>query len=447
MMHNASEDALPEIDGAIPKINNNNDSNSCPARTANEVMAKYGCDTHPSSVAADPDNQMWMQGPPPVFLNNEAHLISRSLDAFACAVRSCCDQANTSFEGMAKASGVDILGNGNVDSGNDASSTSTAIPTTVAIPTPTTTAVMANENELCSRNIVMSAKTLLDQHWAVSGDSSPKRHGLNMMVHALSAFLEKDPPDPSKQAEQLSSSSVDGNEEGGGGTAGGSSGGEEEGFSESQIQNLLAACDIIIQHPLLLHCPGPIYHMSSNAAIMLCHLLNGIHAKCDAASKKSKDDGTSPPPPAGDDDTEMMNGMSMLFDQVLDTFISMRKILNLHRQNLPPKLRCHGIPRPSGLGPFKKSSESSSKDTQQQPFIELGDTLMCLCRGCQGFVLMGCSPCVAAERTMKTALDHALDTNNGEVTDPLRVEGDNGPLEDMALDDDYLLDILSKFNN
>ena len=60
---------------------------------------------------------------------------------------------------------------------------------------------------------------------------------------------------------------------------------------------------------------------------------------------------------------------------------------------------------------------------------------------------MGCSPCVAAERTMKTALDHALDTNNGEVTDPLRVEGDIGPLEDMALDDDYLLDILSKFNN
>ena len=48
---------------------------------------------------------------------------------------------------------------------------------------------------------------------------------------------------------------------------------------------------------------------------------------------------------------------------------------------------------------------------------------------------------------MKTALDHALDTNNGEVTDPLRVEGDVGPLEDMALDDDYLLDILSKFNN
>ena len=119
MMHNASEDALPEIDGAIPKLNTNDDS--CPARTANEVvMTKYGCDTHPSSVAADPDNQMWMQGPPPVFLNNEAHLISRSLDAFACAIRSCCDQANTSFEGMAKASGVDILGNGkgNVDNGN-----------------------------------------------------------------------------------------------------------------------------------------------------------------------------------------------------------------------------------------------------------------------------------------------------------------------------------------
>ena len=33
-----------------------------------------------------------------------------------------------------------------------------------------------------------------------------------------------------------------------------------------------------------------------------------------------------------------------------------------------------------------------------EPFIDLGETLLCPCRGCQGFVLMACSPCVAAER-------------------------------------------------
>ena len=54
-------------------------------------MAKYGTATNPSYVAANPMNKMWIQGPPPVFINNEAPALSRSLDALACAIRSCCD--------------------------------------------------------------------------------------------------------------------------------------------------------------------------------------------------------------------------------------------------------------------------------------------------------------------------------------------------------------------
>lgn len=374
LMHNATVNALPDIDESLPRLNQNFGMN----QGENSECARGGC-TNPSSVATDPVNQMWMQGSPPVFLNNEACPVSRSLDAFACAVRTCCDEANRQFEGMAKASGMEMPGMSSTSASPDNSS--------VAGMTPTTTAVMANENELCSRNIVLSAKTLLDQHFGASGKI--KKHGLTMIGSAMSAFL------------------VDGQDNQQEGNAMG-------GFTDGQMKNLFAACDIIIQHPLLLHSPGPVYHMASNAAIMLCHLLNGIHANNSGGfSSKAK---------------------STLFDEVLDAFMAVRKVLNNHRKNLPVKLRCHGIPRPSG-GPFKQSNPGA-------PFIDLGDTLMCICRGCQGFVLMGCSPCVAAERSMKAAKtskqEQWTDADNEFKTQI-------GDMNDLNLsDDDALLDVLSR---
>merc|ERR1711997_1119155 len=107
--------------------------------------------------------------------------------------------------------------------------------------------------------------------------------------------------------------------------------------------NLMAGCDIIIQHPLLLHCPGPVYHMASNAAIMLCHLLNGIHAK----HNNSSGSGAT----SLDDSNKKLEGL--LFDEVLDTFMATRQALNIHWKCLPVTLRCHKIPRPRGVGPFK----------------------------------------------------------------------------------------------
>ena len=86
-----------------------------------------------------------------------------------------------------------------------------------------------------------------------------------------------------------------------------------------------------------------------------------------------------------------------LFDEVLDTYISVRKLLNIHRRKLPVMMRCHGLPRPSimsGCIPVKNEENNGVAG----PFIDLGETLMCGSRGCQGFVLMACSPCVAAER-------------------------------------------------
>ena len=416
MMHNASEEALPDISESLPQclMQGLSKQAAAPATTpvattANET--KFGCSTNPAAVASNPQNAMWIQGPPPVFLNNEADLVSRSLDAFAFACRSCCDQANTSFEDMARAAGIEMPGSSNGGSS----------PTL----TPTTMAVMAHENELCSRNIVLSAKTLLESATSVG---KPKKHGLIMVAHAMSAFLENKPSGKEHHPVDGSSSCTsneDGNDE--------SSVEDGGGFSENQIKNLLVACDIIIQNPLLLHAPGNIYHMASNAAILLCHLLNGIYSSCNAAAKKTNGNGASSPTNEAE---------TALFDEALDVFMSMRKLLDMHRSTLPVKLRCHGIPRPSGLGPWKKAENA---DGTQRPFIEMGDTLMCLGRGCQAFVLMGCSPCVAAERAMKAAQDRALD-EDGELTDPLNNDLDNcfNQLDDFHLEDDQLLGILER---
>mmetsp|Transcript_6669 Transcript_6669/g.14815 ORF Transcript_6669/g.14815 Transcript_6669/m.14815 type:complete len:711 (-) Transcript_6669:176-2308(-) len=392
IMHNASEDSLPDIDDSLPRLDNKDVSAPSAGSSANshasQIKAKYGCCIDPSSVATDPINQMWMQGSPPVFLNNEASLVSRSLDAFACAIRTCCDVANTQLADAAKATGGGLQAQG---------------------PSVTTTAVMANEEELCSRNIVMSAKSLLDQHYGMI-NGKMKKQGLYMIASVMSAFLEN------------------GEAEGAGGAPNGGSGDKVGGFTSGQIKNLLAACDIIIQQPLLLHAPGPIYHMASNAAILLCHLMNGIHA--DFLNGAGAGSTTS-----SDSDNKVK---SILFDEVFDTFMAVRKSLTSHRKSLPVKLRCHGIPRPNGVGPFNKKKGNNPGT----PFIDVGETLMCLCRGCQNFVLMGCSPCVAAERALKAAkanVDQHQPAQAKYFQSKRRMEAD-----DLSLDDDALLHVLSR---
>jgi hypothetical protein len=374
MMYNALEDSLPDIDDVLPRLsNNNNDSSS--AKT-NYDGSTFGC-----RQVTDPMNRMWTQGEPRIFLKNEARNVDRTLDALSCAVRSCCDQANREFEQMSQAMG------GGVGGGS---------PSQSAV-TPTSLAVMASENELCSRNLVLSAQALLNQTNAHQRVVKP---GLIMMVTAMDAFLENSEQD-------------------------GSSGGNEEGgFTETQIRNLLAACEIAIKHPMLLHAPGPVYHMMSNAAVLLCHLLNGLHAKCSFSDSSS---GSNSAGGAGGNN----NMESAMFYETLDTFMSLRKLLNMHRQNLPVRLRCHAIPRPN-ISPAKKMEPEA-------PFIDLGETLMCSCRGCQGFVLMGCSPCVAAERSMRSA---KVQANEMEDDDEFKREIDD--LGDFNLDDDALFSILAR---
>jgi hypothetical protein len=374
IMHNGIVDSLPNIDEFMPPIHN---------QSANNSDTVHAFTATASSIATNPINQMWMQGSPPVFLNNEANLITRSIDAFSCAVRTCCDHANINFEDIAKASGIG---------------------------SPTYSAVLANEKQLCTRNIVVSAKMFLDQYSNIAVTMT-KIYGLYFVAHAMSAFVEN------SQSDHLQE---------------GSGGGENKlgSFSPEQINNLFAACDIIIMRPMLLHSPGPVYHMASNAAVLICHLLNVIYSKHNSEVFKQ---------------TINMADIN-LFDGALETFISMRMILNTHRKTLPAKLRCHALPLPPELG-LKRISGTGTKVNGDRPaqefFVDLSQTVMCQCRGCQGFVLMGCAPCVAAERRANALTFHSnAEVNNEQFQNREGHEEFKYYEEDS--DDDALLAILSK---
>jgi len=380
MVHNADEKKLPSIDDSIPRV----EHGSCGRPSTSETEKEYGVSFATTKIVSDPKNQNWMQGAPPIFLNNEAPLNARSLDALSCAFRSCCDQANGRFAQMAAAVAAEQGGDPAAarSIGGDVSSSQEI--------TATTSAVMAHEDELCSRNMVLSACTLLQQH--ESSTSIPnKNQGLHLIISAMDAFLEN------------------GDEDGSG------------GFTDSQIQSLLSVCNTTIENPFLLHHGGPTYHMISNAAILLCHLLNGMHAM------RAGSNGAG-----GDDSDRAME--AAVFEEVYDTFISVRKLLNMHRRKLPVKLRCHGIPRPSVHG-----------TPPDKPFIDLGETLMCGCRGCQGFVLMACSPCVAAERARSTNMKREIEANREGGEDQVELDKELNYLEaEFDLDDDALLNMLSR---
>jgi hypothetical protein len=363
MIYNANEKNIPNVDDALPRPEPHPQGNY-----SNPTEMKFGVSMSNKSIATDPRNQNWIQGAPPVYLNNEAPLHARSLDALSFAVRTCCDQANGRFSAIAKEAEPDQVSDIPLDT----------------IHTPTTTAVLAHENELCSRNMVLSAYTLMQQHES-SGKGRQKNEGQHLVISAMDAFLEN--------------SDQDG----------------KGGFTDSQIQSLLSVCNTAIENPFLLHHAGPTYHMVSNASVLLCHLMNGMHAM-----KSTNQFG-------------LME--STMFEEVLDTFISIRKLLTIHRRKLPVKLRCHGIPRPSMREEYEEG----------KPFVDLGETLLCACRGCQGFVLMACSPCVAAERARKATTELVVaDAREAEAIEMGELDQELDDLgAEFDMDDDALVSMIS----
>jgi hypothetical protein len=372
MIYNACETDVPDVDGTIPPVQRLGNSMGCGPSSCSPVELKFNIKMDLFSITTDPKNKNWMQGAPAVFLNNEAPLSARALDAISCAVRTCCDQANQRFSSIAQE--------------NDPSPEDKKSFHPEALKTPTMTAVLAHEDELCSRNMVLSAFTMVQQHDA-NKKGLGKSEGQRLVITAMDAFLEN------------GDSEIEG------------------GFTDSQIQSLLSVCNSAVENPLLLFHAGPTYHMVSNASIMLCHLLNGLQAM-----KWSNQFGPME---------------ATMFEEVLDTLVAVRKLLTIHRRKLPIRLRCHEIPRPTldGL-------------QEGQPFIDLGETLLCPCRGCQGFVLMACSPCVAAERArsavsrMEVAVAQETEAAElGEIFD----SGDefSALSAEFDLDDDALLSLIS----
>ena len=91
------------------------------------------------------------------------------------------------------------------------------------------------------------------------------------------------------------------------------------------------------------------------------------------------------------------------------------------------------------------------------PFIDLGETQLCASRGCQGFVLMACSPCVAAERAAAAELRHKEEAalfdegyvgqGEGEANDGDMGENGDALSElraELNIEDDALINILGK---
>ena len=369
MIYNADEKKVPRIDTSIPPVE----------RTAEFLLplapieSEYNIRCNPVCIASEPRNQTWIQGAPPIFLNEKAPLRARSLDALACAVRTCTDQANGRFAAISKEAKAESMEH---------------IPQETII-TPTTAAVLAHEQDLCSRTMVLSSFALLQKFEQVT-PSSHKNQGMHLVMSAMDAFLDSGEEDDSG------------------------------GFTDSQIQSLLSVANIVIENPLLLHHAGPTYHMVSNAAIMLCHLLNSMYMMR-----------------VGQHNGQQMGSKveAAMFEEILDTFMALRKLLMIHRRKLPIKLRCHSIPRPSLI-----------PSTDGKPFIDLGETLLCACRACQGFVLMASTPVVAAQKAQA-----AVTKRDDEANQEAIIQGSDKTEQillslghDFTNDDDVLLTMLSQ---
>jgi hypothetical protein len=326
MVYNSREREIPNFNLSSPMMQNSMACN-------NEID-----DPDTALIASDPKNKNWILGAPLIYLNNEAPLNARVLDAASCIIRICCDYANSRF-----------AENTRTESTLDSNSDEICV-------TPTVTAVMATEVEFCSRNVVLSSFSLMQQDEA-NKLGGGRNDGQHLIISGLDAFLED------------------------------AGCGSEIGFTDNQIESLFSVCNTVLENPFILHHAGPTYHMVTNASILLCHLLNRLYVM-----KKKNQLGPIE---------------ATLFDEVFETLVSIRKMVVIHRGRLPGRLRCHELPRvPTGR-------DNVNDGDDDQPLIELDEIFLCSCRGCQEFVFLACSPCVATERAR--ARDVAdLSTNIGD---------------------------------
>jgi hypothetical protein len=282
MTYNASEDFVPNIDGDIPRIG------GLEAMSFTDTEKKYGIGIKPSRVASNPMNQIWIQGTPPVFVNERAPSRSRVLDALACALRSDVDCANSR---QTKDQTRTITG-------STVSRKRKFLSDAVAKDKSATEwAVENHQDELSISNLLAEASDLLSMSslLAEASDllSSNNKHpslpsdsifcGLRLLVTAMNAILN------------TKTNSLD-------------------------IESLFDVLESVIERPILLHQGGPTYHIINSCTIRLAHKINTL--QCNDLD-------------------------NMQFQKALSVYNGSRMMLEKHRGKLPQRLRCCELPIPN----------------------------------------------------------------------------------------------------
>lgn len=223
MLYNASENFVPNIDEVIPRV-----SELETVELLDNAEKKYDIGILPSRVASNPMNQYWIQGVPPIFINERASSQSRVLDAFACAIRSDVDRAKSREKVTRTGRVISRKQRFLLDADAEAKDRRA-----------TECAVDFHDDELSCTSILVESSILI----AEDEQSSLSHHsifsGLRLLKTALDVVLNAEPE------------SLD-------------------------IQSIFCVLESMMEQPILLFQGGPTYHIINSCTILLAHKINKL---------------------------------------------------------------------------------------------------------------------------------------------------------------------------
>ncbi|KAL7537786.1 hypothetical protein ACHAXR_008077 [Thalassiosira sp. AJA248-18] len=233
MINSASEGDLPNIDSEIPRVSPPHDVDGLMVST--DAEKKYGIGTSPSRVASNPINQMWIQGAPPVLINEDAPARSRILDALACAIRSSLDEAKSkqTKDPITQSSRGRIISR----------KRKFLVDAEAKDKSVTEWALEHHPEELSSVSLLATASHLLKTEEEASAPVPSILIGHRLLVSALNVTLNMD----------------------------------RETENSSQLQASCHVLEGIVERPSLLFQGGPTYHIINNCAIFLAHKINTLY--------------------------------------------------------------------------------------------------------------------------------------------------------------------------
>lgn len=242
MIYNACEDDPPKIDGVIPRIS---PPHALEVLKATDAEKKYGISVSPSRVASNLINQIWIQGAPPVLINEVAHPRSRALDGLACALRTMLDEAKSKHgkEPITQSSRGRIISRKRKflsDAENEDKSA-------------TEWAVEHHPNELSCTNLLDQASKLVQ----MEEDSSPTSQcifgGYHLLISAMDVLSKME--------------------------------GGNNMMENVKLQSIINILESIMEQPILLFQGGPTYHVTTNCAIYLARTISKLRDNADDGQK------------------------------------------------------------------------------------------------------------------------------------------------------------------